>query len=295
MKPRKVHYTSLFSHIPDTKPRFPRLNFFLMTNLPFLRQAFRKTSGQTLAFNEALASRKKSDTIFIFGSGYSVNDMSNEEWGSIREHNTLSFNWFIYQDFVPIDYHLVRETYAYAKTFEELRAVGTHYVDVLLSNPHYEKTILLIQGGRSAISGNYIVGYHDLGEDRVIARFATKSKSLYEPPTRDPAQGLVHGPGSLIDSINAAILGDWKHIVLVGVDLYDRRYFWLEPDQNDGAREPEKGVDVLHSTAQNGILDHVAKWQELMKKEGRVISIYNPKSLLNRVLPVYETTLRTWA
>ena len=43
-----------------------------------------------------------------------------------------------------------------------------------------------------------------------ILRFKTKSRSVYENPSLNFENGLVHGPGTLIDSINIAILGGWK-------------------------------------------------------------------------------------
>ncbi|MFB6345530.1 MAG: hypothetical protein ABEK50_07145, partial [bacterium] len=41
-----------------------------------------------------LRKNKTSSRIFIFGSGYSVNDISHDEWDAISSHDTLSFNWF---------------------------------------------------------------------------------------------------------------------------------------------------------------------------------------------------------
>ena len=58
-----------------------------------------------------------------------------------------------------------------------------------------------------------------------ILRFKTKSRSVYENPSLNFENGLVHGPGTLIDSINIAILGGWKKIILVGVDLITDNIF----------------------------------------------------------------------
>ena len=43
--------------------------------------------------------------------------------------------------------------------------------------------------------------------------------------------GLRHIAGTLSDAVNCAFCLGWRHIVLVGVDLYDSRYFYLPPDQ----------------------------------------------------------------
>ncbi len=38
-------------------------------------------------------------------------------------------------------------------------------------------------------------------------------------------------PGTLVDAVNVAYCLGWKEIVLVGIDLYDSRYYWLPPDK----------------------------------------------------------------
>ena len=58
---------------------------------------------------EELRRTRKSDTVFIFGSGYSLNDIPPEQWREIERHDTLGFNWFVHQRFVRCDYQLIRE------------------------------------------------------------------------------------------------------------------------------------------------------------------------------------------
>ena len=47
--------------------------------------------------------------------------------------------------------------------------------------------------------------------------------------SRSIDSGVVHGYGSIISVVNIAYLMGWKNIVLVGIDLYDHRYFYV-PD-----------------------------------------------------------------
>ena len=106
-----------------------------------------------------LFARKKSETIFIFGSGYSINLISEEEREKIQEHNTMGFNWFFKGDIVRIDYHLIREIahvdFGRDQWFPQIK----EYADGINGNPRYRDTILLIQKGLTATNGNRFLFY----------------------------------------------------------------------------------------------------------------------------------------
>ena len=53
--------------------------------------------------SDELRQPKSSDTLFIFGSGFSLNAISAREWQHFESADTLSFNQFIRQDFVNLD------------------------------------------------------------------------------------------------------------------------------------------------------------------------------------------------
>ena len=64
---------------------------------------------------------KNKDRVFIFGSGYSLNEISPEGWDKIRSQgDTMSFNKFFYSTFIDLDYYIFREVEA--KSFEFLPA-----------------------------------------------------------------------------------------------------------------------------------------------------------------------------
>src|SRR5207249_1724538 len=126
------------------------------------------------------------------------------------------------------------------------------------------------------------------------------------PPTRSFSQGLRHSNGTLSDVVNCAYILGWTRIVLVGVDLYDSRYFFLPPEKTlgmDPATGTTTGVefnqwrgqryDQLHNTARGGIVDLMANWRALLEADGVELSVYNPKSLLAGPLPVFRSPART--
>ncbi len=51
--------------------------------------------------------------------------------------------------------------------------------------------------------------------------------------------------------------------------------------------DAEQGVDIVHNTIKNGVIEHVAKWRQLLAAQGRGVSVYNPKSLLAEQVPFY--------
>src|SRR5687767_720284 len=72
--------------------------------------AFRRQAHRYRFLTEGeLRATRKSDTLFVFGSGASLNAVSASQWQEIGRHDTLGFNWFVRQEFVRCDYHLIRE------------------------------------------------------------------------------------------------------------------------------------------------------------------------------------------
>jgi hypothetical protein len=287
------NYTSLFGDWRSETPRFERFRRFEMHAYPYFMNLLNERKHDIIA-PAALFAERRSDTVFIFGSGYSIKAMDATEWRAIARHDTMSFNWFHYQRAIRMDYHVVRESYL-VKTLAHLRAVVRHYCQSIVTNPYYAETKFLIQKEWRASTGNLIVGEGLLPDDRPICRFGTKVRGRYAPPSRSIEEGLVHGPGTLVDTINLAVIGGWTRIVLVGVDLYDRRYFWLGPDEgNRGREDAALGVDAPHNTVQNKVVEYIASWQALLQAEGRSMLVYNPRSLLSAVLPVCEMPERAW-
>ena len=69
----------------------------------------RRNRGAYRVLGEAeLRATRKSDTVFIFGSGYSLNDIPAEEWRHFERHDILGLSGFVYQKWVRVDYHLIR-------------------------------------------------------------------------------------------------------------------------------------------------------------------------------------------
>lgn len=244
----------------------------------------------------ALRARRTSDTVFIFGSGYSLNELSETEWRHFAAHDVFGFNMFIYERWVPIRFQLLRGG---AEGQLAWRSYGEHIAETIRDNPHCRDTVFLLQGEYQAQFCNQMIGYRLLPVGQPIFRYHTARAD--GPPTRSFPEGLRHISGTLSDAVNAAVCLGWQNIVLVGIDLYDSRYFWLpatettdiNPDTGaiSGEYNTIRGTryDDTHNTVRIGIVDTMQAWTSVLRERGHRLSVYNPRSLLSSVMPVYNT------
>ena len=249
---------------------------------------------RTIDAEDARAARR-SDRVFLFGSGASLNDIADDQWDAIAEHDVFGFNAFFRQHWVRTDFHLLR-----GGVYGELRwrPHGHEVQELIAANGLYADTIFLLPEEFLGHFANVVVGRELLPRGARIFRYRTLP-GLGLPSTR-LEHGVRHSPGTLSDCVNLAFLLGWREIVLVGVDLYDSRYFWLPPDKTLGydkasANVVPMGVNTVrgnrpedkHNTATAGVIEQMDEWARMLSTFGVTLSVYNPRSLLADVLPVF--------
>ena len=226
-----------------------------------------------LTEQELLATRH-SDTAFVFGSGRSLIDIPDDEWTRMAAYDTISLREFPRQEWIRADYHLTSEV-----------DFVNEYAERLRENPHYADTAFVIQEGFRAECGNELVGRGLFPQGARIFRYRRR-RSRIASPSRSFAHGLVHGSSSIFDATNFAYLMGYRQIVLVGVDLYNKEYFWLgagetrpyEAHRAD-AREVFLGAEPIVSL--------MAAWRDELDADGVDLLVYNPRSLLAERIPVF--------
>ena len=243
-----------------------------------------------------LRSSRRSDTVFIFGSGFSLNDITPKEWAHISEHDTFGFNAFYNQRWIDVGFYLIRGgIYGEARW----RPNAEEAARDLRATPHLERATFLMQGEYFGQLANQLVGYGFLPRGVRLFRYRTSRTSGL--PSRSFADGIKHDIGTLSDAVHCAYCLGWTNIVLVGVDLYDSRYFWLDPDKTL-AHDHESALlvpaevnnvrniryDETHNTARNGVVELMGLWAEHFERDGVRLSVWNPRSLLAGRLPLYE-------
>jgi hypothetical protein len=233
-----------------------------------------------------LRARRRSDTVFIFGSGASLNDMTSDEWAAIAQHDTFGFNWWVHQRFVRTDFHLIRGIPDTDLDRRVWRPQVAEYFRLLRQTPCFAETVFLVHTGFRAVNGNRAIGYRYLPRSNPV--FLWRTSMRVGAPSLSFAEGLVHGQSTIQESINAAYLLGWTRIVLVGVDLYDRRYFWL-PREETRSIDERRGSNAAqqHVQATMGLVETLCSWREWLVAKGVELDVYNPRSLLAAALPVY--------
>lgn len=246
---------------------------------------------------DALKQRKRSDTIFIFGSGSSLAKLDAEAWREIGRHNTLSFNYFFVQDFVDIDFHLLRELGDEKDSAATREALNAQVGNALWQNPRFSNALFVIQNQWSAYASRRFMTSGYLPPSREIL-FFRNAERRQKALSKSFGDGLTHGPGTLTDCINLAYLAGFRKIVLAGVDLNDRRYFWMIKNTpyfpvpgvtKDGGEYSADADDTgeVHRTA-HGIVTFLEDWKDSLAVENVTLSVLNPESLLATVLPVHN-------
>ncbi len=258
----------------------------LPVRVPPWLAAARNRSRYRLLDERGLRATRRGETIFVFGSGRSVNELTSEDVEHFEAGETLGFNWFVHQRLVRMDYHLIRGIPDTDLDPDVWRPQLDEYFRLIRENPLYAETVYLVQSGFRAINGNRAVGYRYLPPGSRV--FLWKTNDRATSPSRSFAEGLVHANSTLEECVNFAYLLGWRRIVLVGVDLYDRRYFWLDPDETRSVDVRRRATAANpHSRASSGMVELLGRWAEAFAREDVELSVHNPRSLLTRTLPVY--------
>ena len=153
---------------------------------------------------------------------------------------------------------------------------------------YYKDTVFLVQTGFRAVNGNRAIGLRLLPDTNRVYLWRTLARERDPSPSLE--LGLSHSHSTLDECVNFAFLLGWKVIVLVGVDLYDRRYFWLEADETRSV-DMRRGAsfDQEHHRANSGMIENLGRWARMFEERGGKLFVYNPRSLLAATLPVYSS------
>lgn len=188
--------------------------------------------------------RKKSDTVFILGSGASINDLSETDWDYVFEHDTISFNFFLIHPILSLNkfptYH-----------FMEFPLKGRECQLDLLADVLRERSDLFVKHETPFIprfrrfresglgpeyfpslirSNIYLTLTHlfHVSNVRVIKMLLKVLDLLWKLTGRLELSPFIYHAGSISYTTMFAYLLGYKKIILLGVDLSNPNYFWDE-------------------------------------------------------------------
>ena len=252
--------------------------------------------------------KKIKKKIFIFGSGSSIKDLTRQNFKEIERNYSIGINKWIFHDFIT-DYYMIElktNKYNSLKGFSNLNTMYKKRIINLLKIrkkkpifliycPKYK--LLEMQNWIKGINPKRIFFYDyirpNISKKNLKKEFAQTLKYILE--TSKVSNIVSLGIGSSVErAVSLSIILGFLQVVILGVDLKNRRYFWNKKDKNfKGLRVKQKGSG-LHKTAvkksgnlpiQNSIkiIDQIAR-----KYYGSKILISTNKSILSAKLEKYN-------
>lgn len=234
----KAHLKSIAKTLPH--PLLMRLHYERsVREKSALAYALAAQEGLPSAASLDLHPYKTSDTVFLLGSGSSINQISDRQWEIIEQHDTIGFNFWPVHSFVPRIF--VFESVAEARQkviFKELLSLLNSRADAYANVPKIvteSKKLQLRQVATELapqFKKNLYVGYTISIVARTERELETGLKFLARKKyfAADYRAGrLFKYGGSVIGIINLALKMDYRRIVLCGIDLGDAHYFYQDP------------------------------------------------------------------
>ncbi|MEH7494541.1 hypothetical protein [Neobacillus niacini] len=181
----------------------------------------------------ALKDYKKSDTLFILGSGKSIEDLTPAQWAMIKENDSLGLNFWLYHEFVPtfyvyeeslnvernnLFYKLLRQKQDMYKDTPfivkdiEYKGITFDSIPSELTKNIYLSTEMVVFGGKIDFSRFLYRGY------LLLSKFNKRNKNV-----------LLKRSGSLSYLLFLAENFGYRNIVLCGIDLINSDYFYYNP------------------------------------------------------------------
>lgn len=199
-----------------------------------------------------LAAYKKSDTLFLLGSGPSINGISKARWDVIARHDTIGFNFWLCHPFVPTLYFYERiEAQQWGNLHRGFLAAATRRSDDYRGVP---KVVTELVAGRPPLAADlppswrenlYTVDPISLAarnEDEFSYALALlRRRGVFEPTGR--IRHLFKYASTLSALIALGVVLRYRRIVLCGIDLWSQDYFYQDreryPESADVIPEPK--------------------------------------------------------
>jgi hypothetical protein len=235
--------------------------------------------------SDSFRSKKQHSKLAIFGTGYSINYITPDQWVKIETcYDTLGINWMLKLK-KPMTWYIVREQCATPKRIEP-----GHTLNDFIELMAYQKNACKIVKDIGYQKNNYqhaknINNYEGDGYIFNEIRYECDVKSFKHSDMFK--EGIHHGRGTIWDALHFAIQMNYEEIIFGGIDLYDNRYFYLGYDEileqvkNEG--RDQNSPHLLSKRTLKIVQDTIEYYKLPM-------ATINPKSTLNTIMPVWNET-----
>ena len=201
-----------------------------------------RLAGLPLLETLDLSGVKTSDTVFVLGGGWSINEISGQRWETIGRHDTIALNFWPVHPFVP-KIHLFENlslTEDYELMFNALqgllreRANAYHNVTKIITEvqPLGPRQLVLEipEGFRRGLYVGYSTGVVARSEQELQAgiRYLGR-RGVFA--SRDRINWQFKYGSSVIAAMSLAACMNYRRIVLCGIDLGTAEYFYHHPER----------------------------------------------------------------
>jgi hypothetical protein len=261
-----------------------------------------------------LEQTKSSDTLFILGSGGSINQITEDQWEHIGEKDSIGLNKWPIHEFQP-DYHVFeprmekeeKERYwqllNYKRDlYKEIPIIlkDTDAVSALNQEdlPNWLSNELLIS---SDTNYRNIISLENRQNNRDVLRYL-KSKGCFEKGQLQIP--LYRNRGSVSYLLHLAVGLGYEEIVLCGVDMVNSKYFYNDekyldseipiPDRRCWDNDNEIDVDSVHDTVDDSIgeltlFEVILDMKEIVLNDEDIeLYVENDISSLYNEVPLYN-------
>lgn len=239
---------------------------------------------------------KNSDTIFVLGTGQSINNFTVNEWNEIRKYDSIGINDFCLKDFGPTFYSFELERQNMQDHLLRWERNGNYIKDNLIFNNTlfllrpYEPTTESLKKFIRYLDSRKMFMWHRI--DKLPGTSIENIKDIQKGYIQNGLSLSNHyfpSRGSSLSWILYLIykLG-YKNVILCGIDLQGQ-HFWQNQD-------PLKQVapKIKHETAIGsngiGVIEIIDAYQKSIYKDINLF-VSTRYSLLSSKLPIYFKNL----
>lgn len=246
---------------------------------------------------------KKSDTLFILGSGSSINNISEAEWNHISCYDSVGFNFWFVHDFVPTFYvyeesHIHSRNQIFYKIIENkkdryknipfiIKDLEQPYCNLDLV-PNFMKTQIYASNSMHLVRGKLL-------NKKNFEKILLSLDKFVQKKNKNSTFTIFKRKASLSYLIYLGYVLKYKNIVLCGVDLNNSDYFFDNSELYGNVLHPKNIKTNVHAT--NMVNDgDIMTISEIIKVMNDVLLIpndinlfiLNKDSALSYFLPTYK-------
>lgn len=260
-----------------------------------------------LITRDQLRSVKRTDTVFVLGSGSSINLIGPSRWKTIQRYDSIGLNFWLFHDFVPTIYYFELVESHETDIIRQFTAVAnkasSRYRATFKIASEFHNGLMLLDGlsdeFRENLCAHLSVPVY-IDNDVQLSTSIKLLKLCGIFGQRTAPHNLFKHAGSLSTVISMAAIMNYRRIVLCGIDLTSPAYFYQDTALYPGVGSFQSSIPTAkHESLVPGLYRcayPVDKIVAELKKEildplGIEIYVENNNSALYPNIPVAPDTL----